>query len=80
MSTTVAEKILNNALKQPETERARIAEALLASLEAPPARESWHAWQKEIDRRLNDIDSGAVTCSPWEEVKERLYRNAEVQR
>ena len=76
MSTTAVEKILDNALKQPETERARIAEALLASLEAPPARENRNAWQKEIDRRLNDIDSGAVMCTPWEEVKERLYRNA----
>ncbi|WP_339134954.1 MAG: addiction module protein [Candidatus Electrothrix sp. GW3-4] len=80
MSITVAEKILDSALKRPEAERAHIAEALLASLEAPLDREIWHAWQKEIDRRLNDIDSGAVNCTPWEEVKKRLYRNAKVQR
>jgi putative addiction module component (TIGR02574 family) len=67
-------------LKQTDIERARIAEALLASLDASPDREIEHAWQKEIDRRLSDIDSDAVKCIPWEEVRERLYRSADVQR
>ena len=80
MSNAAAEKILNNALKQPETDRARIAEALIASLDVPADREIERAWQAEIDRRLREIDSGAVQCVPWEEVRDRLYRNADVQR
>ena len=80
MSTAVADEILGSALKQPDTERARIAEALIASLDAPAEHEVDQAWQVEIDRRLRQIDSGAVKCVPWVEVRDRLYRNANVQR
>jgi len=80
MITTDADEILSNALKQTETERARIAEALIASLEATADRKIERSWQLEIDNRLHEIDSGVVKCIPWEEVRDRLYRNADVQR
>jgi putative addiction module component (TIGR02574 family) len=80
MSTRVVDQIIGNALKQPETDRARIAEALIASLDAPADRNIELAWQTEIDKRLREMDSGAVNCIPWEEVRDRLYRNADVQR
>ncbi len=80
MSTTVADEILSRALKQPDTDRARIAEVLIASLDAPADREIDRAWQIEIGKRLREIDSGAVKCVAWEEVRDRLYRNANVQR
>lgn len=80
MITTDADEILSNALRQTETERARIAEALIASLDAPADREIEHAWQFEIDKRLREIDSGAVKCIPWEEVRDQLYRNSDAQR
>jgi len=37
------------------------------------------AWQKEIGKRLEEIDSGAVECVPWEEVRNKLYENANAQ-
>jgi len=37
------------------------------------------AWQKEIGKRLEEIDSGAVECVPWEEVRKKLYENANAQ-
>lgn len=80
MITTDADEILSHALKQTETERARIAEALIASLDAPADREIERAWQIETDKRLREIDSGDIRCIPWEEVRDRLYRNADVQR
>ena len=80
MTTAVADEILGNALRQPETDRARIAEALIASLDAQADGEVERAWQREIDKRLHEIDTGAVKCVPWEEVRDRLYRNAHVQR
>lgn len=80
MITTEADEILTHALKQTETERARIAEALIASLDAPADREIERAWQKEIHNRLREIDTGVVKCIPWEEVRDRLYRNADAQR
>ena len=80
MKTAAADKILCNALQQPEADRARIAEALIASLDARADREVEQAWQREIDKRLHEIDTGAIKCVPWEEVRDRLYRNARVQR
>ena len=79
MATAVANEILDSALQQPEKERARIAETLIASLDAETDREIEQAWQYEIDRRLGEIVSGVVNCIPWEEVRDRLYRNAHVQ-
>ena len=80
MTTAVADEILGNALQQPETDRARIAEALIVSLDAQADREVELAWQREIDKRLHEIDAGTVKCIPWEAVRDRLYRNAHVQR
>jgi putative addiction module component (TIGR02574 family) len=79
MSTAVADKILDNALRQPAKERARIAETLIASLDTDTDPEIEKAWQLELDKRLGEIASGAVKCIPWEEVRDRLYRNAHVQ-
>jgi putative addiction module component (TIGR02574 family) len=31
------------------------------------------AWDEEIARRIQDLDSGAATAVPWNEVKGRLY-------
>ncbi|MBN1868364.1 addiction module protein [Candidatus Sumerlaeota bacterium] len=80
MSVTTANRIINSALRQPEKERARIAETLIASLDAAPTPEVERAWQEEIDGRLREIDSGVIECTPWEQVRDRLYRNAHVRR
>jgi len=80
MTTAIADEILDKALRQPETDRARIAEALIASLDAQSDREVERAWQHEINNRLHEIDTGTLKCVPWEEVRDRLYRNANVQR
>lgn len=80
MSTAGADEILASALKQPDTDRARIAEALIAGLDVSADQEIDHAWQLELDKRIREIDSGTVKCVPWEEVRDRLYRNANVQR
>lgn len=80
MTTSTADKILDSALRQPERERARIAETLIASLDAAPVPEIEQAWQEEIDKRLREMDSGTVECIPWEQVRDRLYRNAHVHR
>ena len=65
MTTAVADEILVNALQQPETDRARIAEALIASLDAQADIDVERAWQREINKRLHENDTGAVKCVPW---------------
>jgi putative addiction module component (TIGR02574 family) len=55
----------------PPAERLILAQELLASLiaEAAPLSE---AQMEEIDRRIAEIDSGTVTCEPWETVRAEL--------
>ncbi len=79
MTTAITNEILNKALLQPEKDRARIAEALIASLDIKTDPDIELAWQQEIDKRLSEIDKGVVKCIPWEEVRDRLYKNANAQ-
>ena len=80
MASTTVDELIKSALQQPESERARIAKTLIASLDTTAERDVDQAWQQEIDMRLHEIDSGTVKCIPWEQVRDRLYRNAHVQR
>jgi len=76
MSILSADNIIKEALDMPENERARIAESLISSLHKQPSREIDEAWHKEIERRVREIDSGEVEYIPWEDVRNRLYSNA----
>ena len=76
MSSISVESIIDQALQQPEKERARIAERLISSLDHTADANVELAWQEEVGRRLKEIDSGAVECTSWEDVRARLYENA----
>ncbi len=56
---TSAKKIIGEALKLPEAERAEVAQEILASLEAPEP-DIERAWAEEIRRRSRDYDEGKV--------------------
>ena len=79
MNANTIDSIIDQALQQPERERARIAERLISSLEQTTDFDVELAWQKEIGKRLEEIDSGAVECVPWEDVRNKLYENANAQ-
>ena len=79
MSDITVEGIIDQALQRPEKERALIAERLISSLDSASDKDVELAWQKEIEKRLKEIDSGIVRCIPWEDVRERLYQNAHAQ-
>jgi putative addiction module component (TIGR02574 family) len=71
MSRDTAE-ILKEALALPAEARAALADSLLDSLDAEVDEDAEAAWQLEIQRRLADLDSKAVTPLPWAEVRSRL--------
>jgi putative addiction module component (TIGR02574 family) len=58
------------ALKLPSHERARLAEALIASLDEED--EISTAWADEAERRDAELRSGAVKGVPAEEVFDRI--------
>ena len=66
MSPITRERLEVEARSLPREERARLAEALLASLEEEA--EMARAWREEIDRRAAELDSGAVQAVPAEQV------------
>ena len=70
-----AQEILEEASALDERERARLAGLLLESLEPPADMNVEAAWAAEIERRLEELDSGRVMPIPWSEVKAELFRS-----
>lgn len=71
---TKAEDLLANALTLSESERAEIAAQLIASLDQSVDAEAQEAWDAEIARRIEELDSGKVETVPWSEVRRMLFR------
>jgi len=71
MSRDAAE-ILKDALALPAEARAALADSLLESIDAEVDADAEAAWQSEIQRRVAELDSKAVTTIPWAEVRSRL--------
>jgi putative addiction module component (TIGR02574 family) len=55
-------------------DRARLAEELLASLEADRDPQVDAAWDEELRRRIAEVESGAVKLVPADEVFARVRR------
>jgi putative addiction module component (TIGR02574 family) len=64
--------ILKDALDLPPEARAAIAATLLNSLDDQVDEGAEAAWEAEIIRRVNELDSGKVKAIPWAAVKRRL--------
>jgi putative addiction module component (TIGR02574 family) len=67
-----AQRLLDEALQLLPAEREWLAECLLINDESVSAAEVESAWDAEIKRRLDEIDSGAVELIPGDEVMSRM--------
>ncbi len=67
-----AQRLLDEARQLPPDEREWLAECLLIDDENVSAAALESAWDTEIKRRLDEIDSGAVEMIPGEEVMARM--------
>jgi putative addiction module component (TIGR02574 family) len=76
MSAQVIE-LFRKASDLPESDRALLAGLLIESLEAEPDDEVEKAWLDEVERRVEELNSGATKTNPSEEVKMRLIRNSD---
>jgi putative addiction module component (TIGR02574 family) len=64
-------RVLEEALELQPADRARLAHAIIASLdEADPDAEA--LWAEEIRRRVDEIEAGTAELEDWEAVRERL--------
>lgn len=68
------EEIRQIASELPEEQRIQLANSLWESVDAceEESRSTESAWDSEIKRRLDEIDSGEVELAPLEEVLARM--------
>lgn len=72
MATETLRRLRSEALMLPETERAELAHELVKSLDAPADPDVADAWDKEILRRLAEIDAGTAKLIDREEFRRRM--------
>lgn len=71
--TKSAQKLFQEAMRLDPQERAALTGLLIESLEPESEQGVEQAWVAEIERRMAEVDSGAVQTIPWEELRARLY-------
>jgi putative addiction module component (TIGR02574 family) len=71
MSREVAE-LLKKALELPVTDRAELAGSILESLDQAEDKSVEDAWDAEILRRMENLDSGRIKPISHDEVLRRL--------
>ncbi len=64
-------RVLEEALELQPAERARVAHALIASLEESEP-DAGSLWADEIRRRVDEIEAGTAELVEWKSVRERL--------
>ncbi len=69
--TKEADELLKRALTLSAGERAELAGSLIESLEEADEGVT-EAWNEEIARRIEELDSGKVKTIPWEEVRRQV--------
>jgi putative addiction module component (TIGR02574 family) len=69
-----ARELFEEAMKLDPQERATLMRLLIESWTPSPRRGPDDAWRVEIERRMAELDSGAVEAVPWEELRARLDR------
>jgi len=70
--TRETSQLIEEAMKLPAEARAAIAGSLLESLEGPMDEGVEEAWAHEIERRLEELDSGKAKTIPWSEVRRQI--------
>ncbi len=66
-------ELYQSAMDLNDHDRAELVGMLLESLDLQVEDGVEAAWLSEIERRVEDIDSGAVEPVPWTEVRSRVF-------
>ena len=64
--------LLKKALELPSEARAALASSLLDSLDDETDAAVEEEWNKEIARRIEELDSGKVKTIPWAEARRQI--------
>ena len=72
MASIVLDRLRSEALTLSEPERAELAHALLTSLDGVPDADAQDSWDREIVRRLGEIDAGTARLIDRDEFRRRM--------
>ena len=72
--TKAAEQVLAQALTLSDDERAELAARLLETLDPAIDADYVSAWETEIGKRFDELQSGKVKPVPWEQAREVIRR------
>ncbi|MBT8083722.1 MAG: addiction module protein [Woeseia sp.] len=70
---TATKELYERAMSLNDEERAELVGLLLESLDIVGDDGVEAAWLKEIERRVTELDAGAVKSVPWTEVRARVF-------
>jgi putative addiction module component (TIGR02574 family) len=69
-----ARELFEEAMRLDPEERATLMRLLIDTLDAESEAGAEDAWRIEVERRITELDSGAVETVPWDELRARLYQ------
>jgi putative addiction module component (TIGR02574 family) len=69
-----ARELFEEAMRLNPQERATLMRLLIDTLDAESDEGAEEAWRAEIERRITELDSGAVEAVSWDELRARLYQ------
>lgn len=72
MGSTIFDTLRSEALRLSESDRAQLAHDLMVSLDEPGEPDAADAWDREILRRLGQIDAGTATLIDRDELRRRM--------
>lgn len=68
-----AERLLDQALRLPERDRAALAARLIQSLDKHEDPDAMAAWGREIARRLGELGRGDAVTVPWSAARRMIH-------
>ena len=72
--STLVEELSARAKTLPPEDRARLAEEMLASLDQDHDTADEAAWDREIERRVAEVEAGTARLIPAEDVHAEAHR------
>ena len=73
--TNDVRRLLEEALKLPPEARGALAGRLIESLDVDVDADAEAAWDAELRRREQELDSGKVKAVPWTEARRQILRS-----
>ncbi|GAA0544973.1 hypothetical protein GCM10009098_10630 [Rheinheimera aquimaris] len=73
--TTLFEQVLASSKRLTADERAKLAHALIASLDQQQNDDAEQQWLATTEQRVGEIEAGYVAAVSWQDIKKQLGKD-----